>query len=228
MILSDGTIEIDWFEKFFQTDKKNIGIWISGGTDSAILLYFLCKFITDTQKFDRKIFPIIAVQTDNVNSKCEEKALSIIKLIKSMYPKVYVNELERMTYTRSISHDVMTRSVKMGKLHIRSRMFTKKHGLDILLQAQTVNPKENIGTSYDKRDCYRDNPITQHKEYYPFWNVDKKFIAFQYHKYDLMNNIFPLTESCIEDRANQPYPCKSCFWCEEKHWAFGLYDGAIK
>lgn len=226
MILSDGRIETDWFENFFQTNKKNIGLWLSGGTDSSLILYFLCKFITETQSFDKKIFPIIAVQTDNVNSKCEEKTLLIIDLIKSMYPKVYINKLERMTYSRSPIE--LTRVVKQMKLRIRSKMFIKKHNLDILIQGSTINPSENIGNSYVARDAYRDSAQYEYKEQYPWWNVDKKFTAFQYHKYDLMKNLFPLTESCTEDIQEQPYPCKKCFWCEEKYWAFGMYDGGIQ
>jgi len=222
MILSDGKIETDWFEKFFQTNKKNIGLWLSGGTDSSLILYFLCKFITETESFDKKIFPIIAIQTDNVNSKCEEKTLLIIDLIKSMYPKVYINKLERMTYARSPNE--LTRNIKNMKLKIRSKMFISKHKLDVLVQGTTMNPSEDIGSSYISRDAGRDTPMDARKDCYPWWNVDKKFIASQYHRYNLMDNLFPLTESCIEDRKDQPFPCKRCFWCEEKFWAFNSYD----
>jgi 7-cyano-7-deazaguanine synthase in queuosine biosynthesis len=226
MILSDGNVEVDWFEKFFQTNKKNIGLWLSGGVDSTLILYFLCKFITETKTFDKKIFPIIAVQTDNVNSKCEEKTLLIIEQIKMMYPEVKINLLERMTYSRSPNE--LTRVVKQMKLRVRSKMFIKKHNLDILIQGPTMNPSENIGKSYSTRDTYRDKPQIEYREYYPWWNVDKKFTAFQYQKYNLMQNLFTLTESCIEDREKKSFPCKECFWCEEKYWAFGFYDGGIQ
>lgn len=226
MILSDGKIEVDWFKKFFQTDKKHIGIWLSGGTDSTLILYFLCKFISETRSFDRKIFPIIAVQTDNINSKCEEKTLLIIKKIQNLYPGVFISQLERMTYNRSPNE--LTRVVKQMKLRIRSKMFRKKYNLDILIQGSTMNPNKTIGNSYATRDTYRDEAQFDFKDEYPWWNVNKKFTAFQYYKYNLMENIFPLTESCIEDRENQPYPCKKCFWCEEKYWAFGMYDGGLK
>jgi 7-cyano-7-deazaguanine synthase in queuosine biosynthesis len=97
-----------------------------------------------------------------------------------------------------------------------------------LIQGSTINPSEIVGESYSLRDKLRDVPINVYKEKYPWWNVDKKFIAFQYQKYNLMNIIFPLTESCIEDKKDQPFPCKKCFWCEEKYWAFGSYDGGIQ
>jgi len=226
MILSDGKIEVDWFENFFKTNKKNIGLWLSGGTDSTLILYFLCKFITQTEDFNRKIFPIIAVQTDNLNSKCEHKTLLIIEEIKKMYPKVIINELERMTYNRSPKE--LTRVVKQMKLRIRSKMFIKKHSLDILIQGSTINPSKSIGQSFETRDVYRDNAQIEYKEQYPWWSVDKKFTAYQYYKYNLMKNLFPLTESCTEDREHEPFPCKKCFWCEEKYWAFKMYDGGIQ
>jgi hypothetical protein len=226
MILSDGKIEVDWFEKFFQTDKKNIGLWLSGGTDSSLILYFLCKFITETENFDRKIYPIIAVQTNNKLSKCFDKTQNIIEEIIKIYPKVYINKLKKVTYSRLENH--LARDTKRIKIKMNSNIFIKEYKLDILIQGSTINPSEIVGESYSLRDKLRDVPINVYKEKYPWWNVDKKFIAFQYQKYNLMNIIFPLTESCIEDKKDQPFPCKKCFWCEEKYWAFGSYDGGIQ
>ena len=42
----------------------------------------------------------------------------------------------------------------------------------------------------------------------------------QYEKYGIMD-LSLLTVSCIGD----PGPCSKCFWCKERKWAFGNYDG---
>ena len=226
MILSDGKTETDWFHHFFNSNKKNIGLWLSGGTDSTLVLYFLCKFITETEQFDRKLFPIIAVQTNNKLAKCFDKAQIIIEEIRKIYPKVYIHELEKLTYFRL--ENQLARDTKRIKMSIRSNIFIKKHNLDILMQGSTINPEECVGESHQLRDAGRDMPIDVYKDKYPWWNVDKKFVAEMYRKYELMENLYPLTESCIEDREGHSFPCKKCFWCEEKFWAFGSYDGGVK
>ena len=66
--------------------------------------------------------------------------------------------------------------------------------------------------------------------YRPFVNVDKKFVADLYKQFDLMDDLFPLTMSCIGFDYQTNYftePCKKCYWCHEKKWAFGCYDGGL-
>ena len=45
-----------------------------------------------------------------------------------------------------------------------------------------------------------------------------------------MDNLFPITWSCISYGDKTDYwthPCKTCWWCKEKLWAFGSYDGGV-
>ena len=51
--------------------------------------------------------------------------------------------------------------------------------------------------------------------------MQKKAIAAGYEEHDLMDDLFPLTKSCVDRNKT---PCFKCFWCYEKHWAFGMYD----
>ena len=67
--------------------------------------------------------------------------------------------------------------------------------------------------------------------YKPFVKVDKKWIAGMYNQEGLMNTLFPITESCTGFARETNWwtePCKQCFWCREKHWAFGCYDWGVK
>ena len=59
-----------------------------------------------------------------------------------------------------------------------------------------------------------------------FCSVDKKFLAEIYEQENLMNDLFPNTVSCTN--ISKIEPCKKCYWCEEKKWAFGMYDGCLK
>lgn len=67
----------------------------------------------------------------------------------------------------------------------------------------------------------------------PWYTYDKKFIASIYKKHTyLMEHIYNLTFSCVEmDPSITDFwdkPCKECWWCKEKYWAFGTYDYGIK
>jgi hypothetical protein len=63
----------------------------------------------------------------------------------------------------------------------------------------------------------------------PFLLVDKKFVSdFYFNEPFLKNNIFKMTASCVCSDVfvtkNWTVPCKTCWWCKEKKWAFGKYD----
>ena len=67
--------------------------------------------------------------------------------------------------------------------------------------------------------------------YMPFINIDKKFIAGLYEQFNLIDTLFLSTMSCIgfkKETKNFTEPCRKCFWCYEKKWAFGCYDGGQK
>ena len=45
-----------------------------------------------------------------------------------------------------------------------------------------------------------------------------------------MKELFPITASCVGYAKETDYftkPCKVCWWCREKKWAFGMYDGEV-
>ena len=62
--------------------------------------------------------------------------------------------------------------------------------------------------------------------YKPFAAVDKKFLAGIYEQEGIMD-LHHLTESCTGYAADTNWftePCKKCFWCYERKWAFGSYE----
>ena len=84
-----------------------------------------------------------------------------------------------------------------------------------------VEPRRNL--KYDEFKWTKTGKL----HYTPFINVDKKFIADLYNQFDLMSSLFPLTKSCIGFAKETEFftkPCKTCFWCHEKKWAFNTYD----
>jgi hypothetical protein len=62
----------------------------------------------------------------------------------------------------------------------------------------------------------------------PFCNLDKRVIYEYYVRYNLVDSLFSLTRSCENEQEklidpNNEKHCEKCWWCLERHWAFGRY-----
>ena len=62
----------------------------------------------------------------------------------------------------------------------------------------------------------------------PFCNLDKRVIYEYYVRYNLVDSLFSLTRSCENEQEklidpNNETHCGKCWWCLERHWAFGKY-----
>ena len=99
-----------------------------------------------------------------------------------------------------------------------------KHQASGILTGMTLNPSELMIEGRDEsRDKERQFEITSSHgvpHYRPFINDTKKVIAELYNKHNL-ESLSKLTISC--EAVEPPRPCKECWWCKEKHWAFGYY-----
>lgn len=115
----------------------------------------------------------------------------------------------------------------------------KKENIPIIIFGMTASPPlhimEQLGMPYEKRRLkhrtqksfiHEDSEKIYHS-FSPLINKDKSYVADIYKKHDLMKNVFPLTSSCIgfhNDTNGFTEPCKKCYWCYEKKWAFKTYD----
>jgi len=243
--LTYNEITLDYFVDFFENnDYKKIGIQLSSGTDSALILYFLAKFITETESFDKVIYPWIGIEENNILSKVRGNIPKIIDVIKTLFPKVKIEEPHLEIWTRVAPYENNKRHYMMTL----GQKFKKDNKLDIYLSGATANPpkeiieSENMESGFDKAPEYRHVDNLNNKDMtdgiilniksFPFITVDKKFISHQYEKFDLMQNLYLVTESCVtetlENSGKNEYPCKQCFWCKERYWAFGSYDGGVQ
>ena len=70
-----------------------------------------------------------------------------------------------------------------------------------------------------------DEPELKYNVYKPWVNQSKKFIASIYKEEGLMEELYPITRSCVggpNQTNNFTEWCWQCFWCYEKAWAFDL------
>lgn len=186
---------------------KELSLNLSGGADSAMLLYILAL------NFKGIIRPLTAVEIDGgINLLAVNE---IVNLIRNLLPSANIaNPI--VTYFKQT--DAFESKAKHFKTVMKS-LISKVH-----FDGTTSNPPLRVMKEldmYTNRFSSRDkNDILKYR---PFGQIDKSEIAKLYIQYDLMDNLLPLTASCVMP-INITEPCKECWWCKEKYWAFGRYD----
>ena len=122
--------------------------------------------------------------------------------------------------------------------HNKHAFETGMYGL--LCGGTTMNPPQEVLDEWRRNDpkVYWEPRRSKHNtnlynnkgrvlsHYKPFVNVNKKFLAGLYRQEDIMD-LHNMTESCTGFPADTNWfqePCKKCFWCHERNWAFGTYD----
>lgn len=241
MILENQYGKVNFMDECPVLFKRNkIGINLSGGVDSAFLMFATLKKISE-KNLDVEVIPITGVDTTRPTN--EWNAREIMDLFAEMFPDVNIGEHQFNYYTRD-------RYDKKWKHRFHERIENKLFldgTIDVLFHGVTQNPGEEVMKEfgfYDNREVKRDdnqrNLITAESRkplekidvptflwYAPFAFVTKQFIAEEYKKHGLLDELFPITASCVgykEDTNFFTEPCKKCWWCKEKYWAFGSYD----
>tara|TARA_B100000035_G_scaffold307336_1_gene310451 strand:- start:2416 stop:3156 length:741 start_codon:yes stop_codon:yes gene_type:complete len=229
------------------SNLKKAAVTLSAGTDSSLVLYMLCSYITN-HKLDIEVLPFTGI--DKMRPANEWHAREISSLFEDLFPniKFLPHHTFKYDHTPGNTHE---KRLAHGKEEWR---LYKENDIKVFCCGKSANPPEDIakqiGMFNDRereRDVNNDLDIHGSKKrelirvnyenelnrwiYKPLMYVDKKFISQCYKDYNLMNNLFPLTASCIGYAEATDYwtkPCKTCWWCKEKLWAFGLYDGGVK
>ena len=250
MILKANGQELKFLE--FDTSKfDRVFLALSGGTDSAMILYLLCRY-----KPDWKIICHTGIDKHK-DPWVGEYASEIISLMQKKFPDVDIiheqykfDSLDEITLyyaekewnakeDKSVLPTAQGYSKAFAANDLKSEL-RKKYDIKLSIHGITSNPPLDVqkelgfdkvaeprrNKKYDEQTWKKSGKM----HYRPFVNVDKKFVADLYKQFDLMDDLFPLTASCIGFEKETNYftePCKKCYWCYEKKWAFGCYDGGI-
>ena len=140
----------------------------------------------------------------------------------------------------------LTQMSKINQLDEGNERFMKQWPGCIRLDGMTANPPKEVrlkfadhmkkahpNLNFREREILRvqgelrrDNPNKPeltYNVYQPFVNVNKKFVADIFKQEGLLEELYPITRSCVGG-ANQTNNfkewCWQCFWCFEKAWAF--------
>lgn len=240
MILEyDGQV-VDYFEIIFSDFKfkpwgedelkpvRNIGIWLSGGTDSAFAFWYMAKCIDDNKLYNYSLIPIHGHDEARKWADSRVPTLNIIEYVKNEFPNVNIKSPHIFSYYKE------PKEGDKGQFHLPQQDWLRKNYIiDISVNCMTANPPlDAMDDSFKlKRDPSRDRELRllthDFERHRPFELVNKKFLAHFYKKFGL-SDLFKMTVSCTggyDADKEKKFPCQQCWWCLEKYWAFGMYDG---
>jgi 7-cyano-7-deazaguanine synthase in queuosine biosynthesis len=223
-LYDDRGLKIDHFKEILNRYKK-LSVMISGGVDSSFTLWWFAKCIDELKLYDtHSILPMTGIEPLSVLPYCNiNEVKQIIQIVKDTFPKVTI--LDHHTYNVRKGHKSEDNS-KQKELLLKSGEVD--HFISSVVAAPLFEDIE-LGFSITLNRSI-EKQLEKGKEYIwgsPFGHVDKKFIAYQYKKYNLLDTIFALTKSCICP-SETGEPCMKCSWCFEKYWAYEMYDNCIK
>ena len=239
---------INFFDEF-PTDSK-ILLSLSGGLDSASLFFLICKHFPNMEiiPFTGKNVraPFDAERAEDITQWMKKRFPKNKILPREEFT---YDHFDKFWYQQAIDRwedeFVLVNGKKIPRCHNArglTKMLTMRHetsklrekySVKLAVSGQTSNPPVNEQKKYNfynlaerRRDGPNKNKHQVGKnKYSPFIHVDKKFIADIYKKNNLMQELYPLTGSCIGTKYTTDYftkECRQCFWCHEKKWAFDL------
>lgn len=217
-----------WGTEEFSNTKMIIGMQTSGGVDSSMAMYAMCDYLK-TNNLDYEIQPIHG--WDNKRSSCytPEVMQSIVDYIQNKFPEQVIHPTAIYAYHK-LEHESKSKYTQpwLHYLYREQKIHCSFAGgtlepTDVpeLSYAKEGEPELRTLEYYEEKRASTSEPGSTNRSYDLWYNVDKKYIAQLYVDYDVLD-MFPLTVSCIRDKG---HACKECWWCKEKYWAFGAYDG---
>lgn len=198
----------------FNVYPGTLGICVSGGADSALMLYFALKYSTSTihifslanqEKWLRNMHAAI-----NVISKCAELT-------------------GNYNFVHHIKYEV---SQTKENLFLLPMQYLADNTVSTVYTGVTKNPPFEVMNTFTletlenfERDPTIVRPVKQGDWYMPWTNLDKQELCDIYQQYDLLKTLFPMTRSCEWLNHDWHDPgmehCGKCWWCEERQWGFG-------
>jgi len=239
-------IEQDGVEIFFDESWKNIAISVSGGADSALLAYLLCKYMRDNHIGHITVHFISHTRCWKTKPwQANDSAMvwsSIIQEFMKIGFERHINfiapDLEWGDKGPTLV-DEYSKQVSGDNIQIRAyaEYICHHYNIDAYYNAVTRNPKEADFQGMPSRDIEPTEnnqhlSVMQHMgrwAIHPFRFIEKDWIYKQYKDLDLLW-LWNRTRSCegtfegIDYKNYDPIKtkvptCGNCFWCKEREWA---------
>jgi hypothetical protein len=211
--ISQGVISISAF-----SNTTRVGITLSGGADSAMLLYLLTKFKIERRP-DLQIFPITIVNSEKAYQEIFAK-----KVIEYVENKLAIKLNDDQTHLVKLIDGakdyVFTKAIWSNKLKSYNKLQETYMG-------ETMNPPEELDSEWVFRGPGREpsrngkQDLTQYvRNHRPFRNINKQGVKELYEMYGIVDELFPLTRSCEHITRRFDSHCGFCWFCAEREWGF--------
>tara|TARA_B100000424_G_scaffold224429_1_gene184327 strand:- start:765 stop:1562 length:798 start_codon:yes stop_codon:yes gene_type:complete len=239
---------------FYNTSEKKVGISVSGGADSALLLYLTAYYFKNFKIVPSSGWENMPKYPLKERPGTLEYAINVVKWVKNKIPDAnildhYIYEInlydENIQCEANKTYEDRKGTIKeLGLTGIQKQIITRNEHrklfnnkmIDIMVGGLTSNPPKKVLDSWSeevyvepRRSNNKRKECMEGRVYKPFINVDKKFLNSLYEQHNILE-LRDITQSCV-GRAKETNwwtkPCKKCFWCWERKWAFGSYDGGI-
>lgn len=223
---------------------KNIGVSVSGGADSALLVYLLCDII-EKNNLDITVHVISHIRCWKTRPWQRHNSLDVYTWLIARFKNIrFIRHENFLPPDFEWGNTGPTIVDEYGKLNsgdiIEIRAFAEYVGhnenLNAYFNAVTHNPDIELQGAMSLRNI-EPSPetlsklITTHMgkvSSHPFRFTDKSWIYAQYKQLDILN-LYNITRSCegeFEDITYKTYTpgqyvpvCSQCFWCAERTWA---------
>jgi 7-cyano-7-deazaguanine synthase in queuosine biosynthesis len=197
-------------------DAGPIGITVSGGADSAVLLYILLKNTTQPVH----IYTFLSDAKGSIVEAVSERVVA--HCVKLSGNSNVVHHKERIAeQTPRLLATILKERIEQGEISIAYYGSTKFPPADVINTFGEKLDEELMGSRGDgeSRDVY----LVNNNFYRPLINHSKQDVFKLYSSLGLLESLYPLTRSC-ENIYSPDKHCGKCFWCEERQWGFGYLE----
>lgn len=241
------TIDINGLPIHFDDKSTKIGVSLSGGADSTLMTYILCKHIQENN-LKCKIYPFYMLRFVEKKPWLEY----IVKDVWNWLDKKFPNILQPLEYgfiasdleelPLNVVNPKFFFAVDVNKCFtdvlVTSRFtnyFKNKYKLEYVYSGNTRNPDTLDGPKFrtlDEDELMLDK-VVRAGNIHPFALITKDWIMAQYKNFQILE-LLNLTRSCQADGTvlnainwspDKEYPpiCGECFFCKERAW--GIQNG---
>ena len=225
---------------------NNVIIRLSGGADSAILLYMICDTYEKAET-QLNLWPITVIH--GVRNWQSYHAQQVLDYMMEKFPDVNwkTHEVIKCMNPGGKPNNKNANNYVDDQESLIDKVVAEYAGSAAVFNGVTANPPEEIGQKYwgsskvfgkkvwDVREKHRDwkfiadrKPIEDDSarklvHVNPFIQHHKGHVAKLYYDYGLIDDLLPLTRSCEGwdyMTANYSKICGECWWCMEREWAF--------
>ncbi len=198
---------------------KAVMVAVSGGMDSAVLLYMLCKQIRDNNLGIPVYTGTASYNSDRVATF---HASMVVKHMRKEFPDITIHPMY-WTGEGNVG-EIKPLLVETMYSDIRLKNGWTKHQFK-LWWGVTGNPSDDSFKFVEPEGHYvvpREPNHSPAKVRYglgfanPFARIDKRLIVAAQIEYGLFECYTSITNSCT---SLTEYQCNKCWWCQERDWA---------